>query len=85
MFRDLMAELLASAFFKVLLDHMDQDAVYDLPRIEAVRQQLSVVTGQHLLFEEIATLVGNFLGDDIRKRVAHFGDDHKVVLKVACA
>lgn len=45
MFRDFMAELLASAFFKVLLYHMDQNVVYDLPRIETMRQQLSVVTG----------------------------------------
>lgn len=96
MFWDFMAELLASAFFKVLLDHMDQDAVYDLRRIEAMQQQLSVVTGQHLLFEELATLVGNFLGDDIRKKVAHSGDGQSLldgswakiphfVLKVVCA
>lgn len=74
-----MAELLASAFFEVLLDHMDQDAVCDLPRIEALRQQRSVVTGQRLLFEEPTTLVGNFLGDDIRKEVAHFGDGQSLL------
>lgn len=74
-----MAELLASVFFEVLLEHMDQDAVHDFPRIEAMRQQLSVVTGQHLLFEELATLVRNFLGDDIRKKGAHFGDDQSLL------
>lgn len=58
---------------------MDQDAVYDLPLIEAMRQQLSVVTGQYLLCEELATLVGNFLGDDIRKKGAHFGDDQSLL------
>lgn len=79
MFRDFMAELLASAFFKMSLEHMEQDGVYDLPRFEAMRQQLSVATGQYLLFEELATLVGNFLGNDIRKKAAHFGDDQSLL------
>lgn len=44
-----------------------------------MRQQLSVVTGEQLLFEELATLMAIFLGDDIRKKVAHFGDGQSLL------